>query len=203
VDRCLGRRPVAVITGKHRPSTGQGAGIHRAYRVTARALAWHLPLSARGRVLAARAGLRQGHGQEQLALSHLDLPGPASSPCRDLECFNRLPALPRDDSTPRMPEQIQRGRDGLRPVFHVRAMLMGKVRLQSGGDLFSRAPARQQLAATVPGRAEGVWAGPSAGLTGNILRRCKPSGQPGGRATHWARYSCSPSRSISSICVCR
>jgi hypothetical protein len=37
-----------------------------------------------------------------------------------------------------VPEQIQRRRDSMRPVFDVRTMLLGKVRLQRSGDLVRR-----------------------------------------------------------------
>jgi hypothetical protein len=36
-----------------------------------------------------------------------------------------------------MPKQVQRGREGLRSVFDVRAVLLGQMRLQSGSDLVS------------------------------------------------------------------
>jgi hypothetical protein len=44
---------------------------------------------------------------------------------------------PRGDALARVPKQIQRRRDGMRPVLHVRTVLLSEVRLQGGGDLVS------------------------------------------------------------------
>jgi hypothetical protein len=46
----------------------------------------------------------------------------------------RIPK-PCGDAITRVPKQIKRRRDSLRSVFDVRTVLLGKVRLQSGGDL--------------------------------------------------------------------
>src|ERR1700751_5116812 len=42
---------------------------------------------------------------------------------------------PRGDALARVPKQIQRRCDGMRPVFHVRTVLLGEVCLQGGSDL--------------------------------------------------------------------
>jgi hypothetical protein len=61
---------------------------------------------------------------------------PASFSRRHVFLAFRIPQT-RGDALTRVPKQVERGRDGLRPVFDVRTVLLGKVRLQSGGDLVS------------------------------------------------------------------
>jgi len=61
---------------------------------------------------------------------------PASFSRRHVFLALRIPQT-RGDALTRVPKQVERGRDGLRPVFDVRTVLLGKVRLQSGGDLVS------------------------------------------------------------------
>jgi hypothetical protein len=61
---------------------------------------------------------------------------PASFSRRQVFLALRIPQT-RGDALTRVPKQVERRRDGLRPVFDVRTVLLGKVRLQSGGDLVS------------------------------------------------------------------
>ena len=146
MDRCLGRRPAAVITGKHRPSRRTGRRDPPRLPGNGPALLPGICSCPREvGVLAARAGLRQGRGQRQLALSHLTCLAQRRPRLRS-RCFNRLPALPGTTQS-----RACRSRSGVGATACDRsstyAMLLGKGRLQSGGDLVSRASARQQLAA--------------------------------------------------------